>query len=154
MDIYQYLQVILRIERKLAEYFIKIAEYHKSEHEIYYGCQEMASISNEHIRDIKQVADRTDENYTFTSEKVYDSLIRDYERGLSLETDLRLLWLLAKEAGFFYSLLKIVSESSGDTGIALVCSAFEQESARQSSWLFSRIIYAAETGKEVKQVKI
>lgn len=141
MNIHNYLQVILDIERKLAEYFIKIAEYHKSEQEIYYGCQEMAAVSNEHIREIKRIPGGIEGK----SSEQHESMISDIEIGIDLEADLRFLWLLTKESGLYYSLLHHASLSNGDRTVASISNSNEQESAKQSSWLFSRIMYTAET---------
>lgn len=144
MNTEHYLQVILAIERKLAEYFIKIAEYHKSEQEIYYGCQDLAAISSEHIREIRKIQGGREGLSVSTPGRLNDSMIRDFERGNDLETDLRLLWLLSTECGLYYSLLQ---HSSGpfDKDISLFCSTCRQNSAKQSSWLFSRIMLTSET---------
>lgn len=145
MNIHNYLQVVLAIERRLAEYFIKVAEYHKSEQEIYYGCQEMASISNENIREIRKLLGRAEGMNALNSGKLYDSVIRDFDRGNDLETDLRLLWLLTKECWLSYSLLQHTSGSS-DNDISLLCRTCGQNSEKQSSWLFTRIMHTAPQG--------
>lgn len=142
MNIHNYLQVVLALEKRLAEYFIKVAEYHKSEPEIYYGCQEMAAISTDHTREIKKVA--SEGKHFPLSEKRSNSMIKEFETGTELETDLRLLWLLTKESGLVYNLLHHLSKSTGDSKLATISGTYEQDSQRQSAWLHSRMIYIVE----------
>jgi hypothetical protein len=138
MNIYHYLQVLLAIERRLAENFIKVAEYHKSEKEIYYGCQEMAALSNEHIAEISRVSGSVKGN--FAERRHQDSMLNEFEVGLDLQADLRYLWLLTKESGLINSIIHQSFGTAGDITLT-----FRPGTEKQSSWLFSRIKYSAET---------
>lgn len=130
----------MSIEQRLTENFIKIAEYHKTEPGIYYGCQEMASISGDHLRELRR------ENGKYMNGNKGDdfiSMIRDHVTGLDLIADLHFMWLLTMEAALMNSLLLHASAAMSENDLEFMCSNFERETEKQSQWLLYRLNMAA-----------
>ncbi|MGE5418577.1 MAG: hypothetical protein ACM3UT_00255 [Chloroflexota bacterium] len=140
MSIYQYIQALLSAEMRLVENYIKMAEYHKTEQGIYYGCQEMASISNDHIKVLKKEADIYLKSQNGPDNEIMSSFIVDHEAGLDLTSDLHFMWLLTMDAALLINiLLHASSEESANDDLQLMCNNFERETEKQSQWLMYRI---------------
>jgi hypothetical protein len=143
MNLYQYIQALLSVEKRLMENFIKIAEFHKTEPGIYYGCQEMASISNDHIRLLKKESEIYQARNGNVKETNNLSLINDHTAGLDLHSDLRFMWLLTMEAALLNNILLQASSEEAQNDLELMCCNFEREIEKQSQWLMYRINVAA-----------
>lgn len=140
MNIYQYIQALLSAELRLVENFIRIAEYHKTEPGIYYGCQEMASISNDQVKVLQREGEIYQNRQHNNKNDLTPSLISDPETGYDLTSDLSFLWLLTMYAALLNNLLLQTSaEESGNNDLELICNDFERETEKQSQWLMYRI---------------
>ena len=126
-------------EQRLKENFIKIAEYFKTEPGIYYGCQEMASISDGHLQKIRSEAGRYNEDQFYEYPKNHLSMIAEYETGSDLSRDLRFMWLLTMEAAMLNSLLLQASSDDPENETECLYLDFESEIEKQSQWLMYRI---------------
>lgn len=143
MNIHQYIQALLAIESRLSENFIKIAEYHKTEPGIYYGCQEMASISDDHAGNIRRAAELQNRNAEAMEYEPIISMIKDHNTGLDLGADLRYMWLLAMEALMLNNLLLQASADQSEHDLELLCCNFERDTQKQTEWLMYRIMMTA-----------
>src|SRR5512145_2944027 len=97
MSINHYLQLSYGLEKKLRENLIKTAEYHKTEPDIYYDCQELASISDEHRRKIEQLLQKYPQHKAADTGIQFRVMLEDHNTGLNLLNDLHYLWLLTVE---------------------------------------------------------
>jgi hypothetical protein len=139
MSTHLFIQLLLATEIRLAENFIKIGEYYKTEPGIYYGCQEMASISNDHLRRIRTESAKYKKITRAAEQGNSLSLIRDHEPGADLVMDLRFMWLLTMEASILNNLLIQVSSGDPESDPDPVFCDFDAETEKQSQWLMYRI---------------
>lgn len=136
MNSNHYPHALLEVESRLTENFIKIAEYYKSEPGIYYGCQEMASISNYHSSELNKII----ETYKVeTSGNTHNSLVTDHTTGTDLVKDLRFVWLLTMEALMLYSHFEQVASSRDELDLEMISCNFGRETEKQAEWLSYRI---------------
>ncbi len=134
-----YIQSLIESEQRLKENFIKIAEFYKTEPGIYYGCQEMASISDDHLRKIRKEETKYSRSHNVADSGTPVLMIKEHEMGNDLFQDLRFMWLLTMEAAMFNNmLLQSFSEDSEDNPDNLY-GEFERETEKQSQWLMYRI---------------
>lgn len=139
MNIYLYIRALLEIERRLSENFFRIAEYHKTEPGIYYGCQEMASISADHSKAIEKELEIHKFEIENSGDDTFFPMVREHETGIDLFADLHFIWLLTMEAALFNNLILQAAAATSENDIELMCSNFEDETSKQSEWLIYRI---------------
>lgn len=136
MDIFNVLRSILADELKLREAFIKAAEYHKTEHRMYYDCQYMASISDDNIKIIREMAGSSGNEFSYTNESV--SVTDDYYPGVNLMNDLEYMLTLKRHNTEKMNL--IMSSSTGTEQIdTMLTGIFNENSGRQAEWLGNMI---------------
>jgi len=139
MNTYHYIQLLLATEKRLMENFIRIAEYYKTEPGIYYGCQEMASISNDHIREIRRESVKYKKDQDEPDRENLESMVMDPEHGNDLSMDLHFMWLLTMESALFNYLLLQSSSNESENDLEQMCNYFERETEKQSQWLMYRL---------------
>ena len=139
MTINHYLQLSYGLEKKLRENLIKTAEYHKTEHDIYYECQDLASISDEHRRKIEQLLQKYPVQKANEPGTHFRVLLEDHNTGLNLLNDLHYLWLLTVEMQLIRRFLLQSAENVRDADLEDECRKLEEGSEKQSDWLLKRI---------------
>jgi hypothetical protein len=145
MNIHEYLLMVYNQEKQIKEAFIKVAEYHKAEPDIYYNCLTLASYSMIHIKKTGSLADKYLKYLRHDDEpdQMAPALMKEFEPGGTLLNDLQYLWLLTKELEIGCNILLQASMTLHDKEIVSLCGNLEKENMRQADWLISRIRQAA-----------
>lgn len=138
MNLNKYPHALLEVESKLTENLIKIAEFYKTEPGIYYGCQEMASISGYHLSELRRIEELSKTDSSAVGEQI-SSIVRENQLGTDLVSDLRCMWLLSMEALMLYSLLGQTASLQEDQDLEMISCNFERETEKQAEWLSYRI---------------
>lgn len=142
MNLHDYLNQIYNQEKNLAAAFIKVAEYHKSERDIYYNCLVLASLSDEHaIRTLrlKSQYSQADSNYIIPSHLSKTLKIDPGKSGNTLLFDLHNLWLLTIELESEWDVIIEAAIVLHDRDLEYQCMVFEKETKSQSEWLMKNI---------------
>jgi hypothetical protein len=142
MTLHDYLNQIYTQEKNLAAAFIKVAEYHKSEQDIYYNCLVLASLSDEHAIRIDRVTSQyseDDSNDIIPSHLSKTLKLDPGKAGNSLLFDLHNLWLLTIELETEWDVIIEASIVLHDRDLEYQCMIFEKETKSQSEWLMERI---------------
>lgn len=146
MHIQDYLQLVYTSEKQMAEAFIKVAEHHKAEPDIYYNCLTLASWSDEHARKIEPLKEKYEKHSKKSKEpeRLNQTLFKEPRKGsLSLLRDLHDLWLLTKEVEICWSVLLQAARVIRDKDLESLYEDLDKETNRQSDWLLTRIKQAA-----------
>lgn len=144
MNINHELELAYGLEKLLREHFIKTAERHKTESEIYYDCQELASVSEENLRLVDEFLEKYPQMRGGEVNDEISFMLKDHETGLSLLNDLHYLWLLTRELEFVLMLLFKAAEIIQDVELNSLCDELEKGCERQAAWLMNRISIAVE----------
>ena len=145
MNIHEYLQLVHSRIKLMKEAFIKVAEHHKGEPDIYYNCLTLASYSVNHIKNTGLLVEKyarylKQENET---PQMVRPLIGEFEPGGTLLNDLQYLWLMIKELEIGCQILMQVAMTMHNNEIITLCGNLEKENMKQADWLINRIRQAA-----------
>lgn len=137
MKIHDLLNSAFQNEMKLKEHFIKVAEYHKSDSDIYYECQMLAILSDDKAGLIKEMIGKgISVEDTGSTEK---SFVSYHDPGADLIEDLHYVWLLASEAEMYSMLIVHAASATGDIHLEKKGVMLRENTEKQSDWLTGRI---------------
>ena len=144
MHVGNYLGILHRSEQDLADAFKTIADHHGDEPDVYNMCKFLSSWSEEHVEDIKPLADRYSEEKSDEPDRLKQTLFEQPRTGsLALVRDLHDLWLLANEIHLCYIILLQAARALRDLEMEKICQQFDEQTDRQILWLLTRIKQAA-----------
>jgi hypothetical protein len=146
MHIQDYLKLVLRSEKQMAEAFTKVAMHHKDEPDVHFTCIMLASWSGRHIVEIKPFRKKYSEKAGNTKEpeRLSRTLFKGPRKGpMALLRDLHDLWLLTKEIEISWKVILQAAKALRDKDLITIVEALSEETKRQSDWLQTRIKQAA-----------
>ena len=139
------LRELHRSETSLAHRIRRVGERHKADHEIFYGCGDIAEWSESHIRQLAQAGrrygvrlggspPRVGEVLSSLREKTSELIGRRPEPGMLLLADLRSVQLHAAAVSLDWELLAQGAQAARDTELLELASRCHPDTLRQMRW--------------------
>ncbi len=139
------LRELHRSETSLTHRIRRVGERHKADHEVFYGCRDLAEWSQTHLHLLAQAAHRyglhvsesplrLGQALSTVREKTSELLGRRPEPGLLLLADLRSLHIHAAAVSLDWELLAQGAQAARDTELLTLASKCHPETLRQMRW--------------------
>lgn len=145
MNLAEYLGLLCRAERDLADGFRQVAEGHYEEPDVYHLCRTFAGRSEDHYRKLRPFADRYGEKVPDEPDLLRQNFFGDGTRsgGLGLLRDLQDLYMMAHECDISWTVVGQAAKGIGDEDLDDAVDECETETAAQIKWLKTRMKQAA-----------
>jgi hypothetical protein len=140
MHIGNYIDMLHKSEKDLAEAFRLVAKEHGKEPDIRQTCELLASWSDELVQKIHPFAEKYGENKSKEPDRLMKTLFKEPRKGsFGMLRDLQDLWLMADEAEVCCIILRQAASGLHDKELIELCNEIEKKSKRQTSWLLTRM---------------
>jgi hypothetical protein len=139
-------------ETDLAAEYREVAQRQAAEQDVFYLCQTLAQQCEEHAREVRQWAERFDQDIhgsegesalanvmSLLRRKTSELVGRRPESGLLLLRDLRQLYLMAEEANVHWIALGQVAQALRDHDLLDQVSLLQKQTLTQIKWLKTRL---------------
>lgn len=145
MNLAEYLGLLCRAERDLADGFRQVGEGHYEEPDVYHLCRMFAAQSEEQSRKLRPFADRYGEEVPDEPDLLRENFFGDGTRsgGLGLLRDLQDLYMMAHECDISWTVIGQAAKGVGDAKLNDTVDECEVETAAQIKWLKTRMKQAA-----------
>lgn len=144
MHIGNYIEMVHKSEKDLAEALHMVAKEHGDEPDVKEMCELLASWSEELVQRIKPFAAKYGEEKNNEPDRLMRSLFTKPRTGsMGLLRDLQDLWLMASEGEVSCIILRQAASALHDKELIEVCNETEKKSKRQAAWLLTRMKSAA-----------
>ncbi len=138
-----YISLAHRSETHLKKSLLRVADHHKDEPDIEQSCKQLADWSSRHAQRLERLIERY-HSPDDEPENLHSALFKGTRSGgLGLLRDLHDLYLLAGEVELAYSVIKQAALALRDSELQQTCEESAHETARQISWIKTRIKSAA-----------
>jgi hypothetical protein len=144
MHIGNYIEMVHKSEKDLAEAFRMVAKEHGDEPDVEETCGLLASWCDELVQKIKPFVEKYGEEKNNEPDRLMRSLFTEPRKGsMGMLRDLQDLWLMASEGEVCCIILRQAASALRDKELIEFCNETEKKSKRQSSWLLTRMKSAA-----------
>jgi hypothetical protein len=140
MHIGNYINMVHKSQKDLAEAFIKVAGHHMAEPDIEQTSKMLAGWSKGLDQKITPFARKYGEEKNKEPDRLQRALFKQPRKGsMGLLRDLQDLWLMASEAELCSIILQQAAFGIRDMELIGVCNEINTFSKRQTSWLLTRM---------------
>lgn len=144
MHLANYLGMVHRAERDLADAFGQVAEGHGDEPDVAHLCRTFARQCAGHADRLGPFVERYGEEAPEEPDRLYHDLFHGTRKGgLGLLRDLQDLYLLASAVDISWTLIRQAAQGLRDEGLVAAVGACDGETAVQLKWLRTRMKQAA-----------
>lgn len=144
MHLANYLGLIHKAERDLADAFRQVAEDHKEEPDVYHLCHTLAGQCDGHAGKLGPFVERYGEEAQDEPDRLHTELFKGTrEGGLGLLRDLHDLYLMACECDVSWTMIGQAAQGVRDKELFEVVNACDGETGAQLKWLKTRMKQAA-----------
>lgn len=132
MHLANYLSLIPKAERDLADASRQVAEGHKDEPDVYHLCHTLARQCDGHDERLKPFVDRYGEEAQNEPDRLHKELFKGTrEGGLGLLSDLHDFYLMASECDISWTMIGQVAQGVRDKELLGVLNACDGETSAQ-----------------------
>jgi hypothetical protein len=144
MHIGKYIDLVHRTEKDLAEAFKVVAKAHRDEVDIEQTCLLLSSWSQQLCVIMEPVSNRYKKETDKEPDRLTKTLLKKPRKGsIATLRDLHDLYLVVSEVLVCCTILKQAGAALADEELTGACEEIERQTARQSSWLMTRMKSAA-----------
>lgn len=144
MHLANYLGLVHRSERNLADAFRQVANAHEDEPDVYHTCLILAQQCDNHSARLLPICNRYGEDAPPEPDRLHADLFQGTRTGgLGLLRDLHDLYLMANEVDISWVMIKMAAQGIRDRQLLNAVELCEGETAIQLTWLKTRMKQAA-----------
>lgn len=145
MNLAEYLGLLCRAERDLADGFRRVADGHAEEPDVYHLCHTLAGQCESHAKELRPFGGRYGREVPEEPDRLREDFFDNGARpgSLGLLRDLQDLYMMAHECDISWTMIGQAAQGLGDRELLDNVNSCEGQTATQIKWLKTRMKQAA-----------